>query len=70
MAGTSTAEFTFQPDGNGPNVGTKVTWAMFGENNFIAKAFCLVMNQDKMIGGYFDKGLQNLKRVSESAPAQ
>jgi len=69
MAGTSTAEFTFKPDGSGTNVKTNVTWAMFGDNNFIAKAFCLFFNQDRMIGGYFEKGLQNLKRVAE-APTQ
>lgn len=64
MAGTSTTEFTFKPDGNG----TDVTWAMSGHNNFIAKAFCLFFNQDRMIGDYFDKGLQNLKRVAEATP--
>ncbi len=74
MAGTSTAEFTFKPEGNstnvGTNVGTNVTWAMSGENNFIGKAFCLFVNQDRMIGDYFEKGLQNLKRVSEAAAPQ
>src|SRR5262249_53700016 len=63
MAGTSTAEFTFKPEGDR----TAVTWAMFGQNNFVARAICLFMNQDKMLGGYFEKGLENLKAVTEAA---
>jgi hypothetical protein len=27
----------------------------------------LFMNQDKMLGGYFEKGLENLKAVTEAA---
>src|SRR5881296_908759 len=41
MAGTSTAEFTFRPEGDR----TAVTWAMFGQNNFLSRAICLFMNQ-------------------------
>src|SRR5262245_39886913 len=62
MAGTSTAEFTFKPEGDR----TGITWAMSGQNNFISKAICLFMNQDKMVGGYFEKGLENLKAVTEA----
>ena len=64
MAGVSTAEFTFKPQGNQ----TEVTWAMTGKNNFIAKAMCMFMSMDKMIGGQFEKGLQNMKTVVETAP--
>jgi hypothetical protein len=63
MAGTSTAEFTFKPEGDR----TAVTWAMFGQNNFVSRAICLFMNQDKMLGGYFEKGLENLRAVAEAA---
>lgn len=63
MAGTSDAEFTFKPQGNQ----TEVTWAMSGKNNFMAKAFCLFMNMDKMIGGQFEKGLADLKTIAEQA---
>jgi uncharacterized protein YndB with AHSA1/START domain len=63
MAGTSTAEFTFRPEGNR----TAVTWAMFGQNNFLSRAICLFMNQDKMIGDHFEKGLENLKALTETA---
>jgi uncharacterized protein YndB with AHSA1/START domain len=64
FAGTSTAEFTFKPEG----YQTAVTWSMAGENNFIAKAMHLFMNMDKMIGGQFDKGLASMKSVAETAP--
>ena len=60
---TNSAEFTFKPEGNR----TAVTWSMEGKNNFIAKAVCLFMNMDKMVGGDFEKGLASLKSVSESA---
>lgn len=61
MAGTSDAEFTFKPEGNQ----TTVTWTMTGKNNFIAKAMCLVMNMDKMVGGQFEQGLAAMKTIAE-----
>ena len=64
MAGVSPTEFTFKPDGNQ----TVVTWTMTGKNNFIAKAVCLFMNMDKMIGGQFEKGLAAMKAIAEAAP--
>jgi len=63
MAGVSTAEFTFKPEGSQ----TSVTWSMTGKNNFIAKAFCMFVSMDKMIGGQFEKGLADLKSVAEAA---
>jgi hypothetical protein len=63
MAGESLAEFTFRPEGDR----TAVTWSMSGRNNFIAKAMCLVMNMDKMIGGQFEKGLAQMKAAAEAA---
>lgn len=62
MEGTSDVEFSFKPQGGDQ---TAVTWSMSGRNNFIGKAICLFMNQDKMLGGYFEKGLANLKAVVE-----
>jgi hypothetical protein len=62
FAGTSTAEFHFQPQGEQ----TTVTWSMSGENNFVSKAFCLFMNMDQMVGGEFEKGLTQLKAVTEA----
>ena len=58
---TASGEFTLKPQGNQ----TVVTWALFGENNFISKAFCLFMNQDKMIGEPFERGLADLKATVE-----
>jgi len=62
MAGTNTAEFTFKPEGKQ----TTVTWSMEGKNNFMAKAFGLFVNCDKMVGGQFEKGLESMKSLAES----
>src|SRR5467141_1868042 len=66
FAATNTAEFTFKPEANQ----TVVTWSMFGEKNFMAKAIHLFMNMDKMIGGQFEKGLAEMKSVVEPSPKQ
>ena len=65
FAGTSTAEFTFQPESDQ----TVVTWSMFGKNNFVGKAISLFMNCDKMVGGDLEKGLASLKAIVEAKPA-
>ncbi len=59
---TNTAEFTFKPQANGQ---TEVSWAMYGEQGFVGKAFSLLMNCEKMIGDQFAKGLASMKQVSE-----
>jgi uncharacterized protein YndB with AHSA1/START domain len=64
FAGTSTTEFTFQPDSGG----TRVTWTMSGENNFIGKAISLVMDCDKMMGAQFEQGLDNMKQAVAARP--
>jgi hypothetical protein len=46
--------------------GTRVTWAMAGENDFMAKAFSLFMDVDKVVGADFEKGLAQLKAVAEA----
>ena len=63
FAATTATVFTFKPQGNQ----TAVTWTMDGENNFIGKAFGLVMNMDKTVGGDFDKGLAQMKTLAEKA---
>jgi len=63
FAVTNTAEFTFTPRG----VQTAVTWSMSGRQNFMAKAFCMFMSMDKMVGGEFEKGLAQMKSMAESA---
>ncbi len=62
---TNAAKFTFIPTPGG----TTVTWSMDGRRNFMMKAFCLVLNMDKMVGGQFAEGLASLKKVAEGAPA-
>ncbi len=63
FATTSTAEFTFKPEGDH----TLVTWSMTGQNNFIAKAVHLFMDMDTMVGGQFENGLAQMKSVAEAA---
>lgn len=63
---TSTAEFTFEPQGRQ----TIVTWSLSGKNSVMGKAMGLFINMDKMIGGDFEKGLADLKQVVEAAPTE
>ena len=63
MSATSEMEFTFKPQGNQ----TQVTVTVTGEKNFMAKAFCLFMSMDNMIGGKFEKAFANLKAIAESS---
>ena len=62
MSGSSEMEFTYKPQGNQ----TEVTMTVTGEKNFMAKAFCLFVSMDKMIGGKFEKALADLKAIVES----
>ncbi|WP_437537621.1 SRPBCC family protein [Sorangium sp. So ce726] len=62
---TNTALFTFVPAPSG----TKVTWAMEGENGFLGKAFGMFMDMDKMVGADFEKGLGAMKQIVESKAA-
>lgn len=62
MAGTSNAQFSFEPEGES----TKVTWAMTGENNFIGRAMCMIMDMDEMVGSKFEEGLASMKKAVES----
>ncbi len=63
MVATHWATFTFAPVPEG----TKVTWAIDGENDFAGKAFSLFVNMDTMLGAYFERGLATLKTEAESA---
>jgi Polyketide cyclase / dehydrase and lipid transport len=60
---TNTTQFDFAPRGSG----TEVTWAMSGHNNFMAKAFSLVMSMEKMVGPDFERGLANLDAATAAA---
>jgi hypothetical protein len=62
MEDTAITEFQLQPADDG----TKVTWSMDGQNNFVSKAFCLlVMDMEKMIGDKYEEGLARMKKVVE-----
>ena len=63
-ASTSDVRFTIVPEAEG----TKVTWAMDGTNDMMAKVMTLFMDMDAMLGKDFNEGLANLKRVAESEP--
>lgn len=60
--GTNTAEFSFKPQGDQ----TVVTWSMSGKCNFVTKAIGIFMDCDKMVGPQFEKGLADLKGLSEA----
>ena len=49
-----------QPQGDG----TRVSWIMEGENDFVSKMFAVFMDMEEMIGKDFDKGLANLERAA------
>lgn len=65
MAATHRIEFTLEP----VRGGTSLTWAMSGRNGFLGKAVSLFVGMDRMVGGEFEKGLADLKRISEAHPA-
>ena len=66
MEGVSTVDFTFRAEGDK----TKVTWAMYGKNNFMGKVMSMFMDCEKMCGPEFEKGLADLEKVVASAPAK
>ena len=63
FASQSDTSFTVAPSGTDR---ARVTWVMEGHNNFVGKAFGLVMDMDKMIGSDFDKGLAQLGAVASA----
>lgn len=62
MTATNTSSFTLKQSGGT----TAVTWAMEGNNDFVAKAFSTFVDMDKMIGSDFEKGLKSLKELAEA----
>jgi uncharacterized protein YndB with AHSA1/START domain len=64
MEATNIVEFTLVPAADGA---TDVTWAMHGEQPFLAKVVATFMDCEKMVGDEFEKGLANLKRKAEAA---
>ena len=62
FASSSLTTFTFKPEAEG----VQVTWEMSGEDDFMGKAFCLVVDRDAMLGKDFDKGLAAMKTLAEA----
>jgi len=62
---TCAVRFTIAPDGQG----SRVTWGIDGNNNYMSKVMGLFVSMDSMMGKDFESGLANLKQVAEAAPA-
>ncbi|MFD0988174.1 SRPBCC family protein [Methyloligella solikamskensis] len=61
MAGHSTVDYILQPaDG-----GTKMTWAMYGPQPYLAKLMSVFIDCEKMVTENFEQGFVNLKREVE-----
>ncbi len=54
-------DFTFVPKGDK----TEVTWSMYGTKEFLGKVMGVVFDMEVMVGGNYEIGLANLKRVVE-----
>lgn len=55
-------EFRLVPEG----AGTRVSWAMSGQQPLLAKAMTMFFDCDRMVGGQFEKGLAKLKAQAEA----
>jgi len=55
-------EFTLEPKDDS----TDVVWAMHGPMPFMSKLMTVFFNQDRMVGGEFEKGLANMKAAAET----
>jgi uncharacterized protein YndB with AHSA1/START domain len=58
--------FTIQPEG----AGSLVTWSMTGKKTLMTKAMGIFTSMDKMVGPDFERGLAQLKSVSEHPAAE
>lgn len=63
FAAKNKSSFLFAPEGDG----TRVTWAMEGENGFMMKLVGLFLDMDGAVGKDFEKGLASLESVSQEA---
>ncbi len=66
FASRADTAFELTPDGEA----TRVTWTMKGNMGFMEKAVGIFMDMDGMIGKDFEKGLAQLKAVSEAEAAR
>lgn len=61
MEGHNTVVFALQTNGDA----TEVSWTMTGPHPYLNRIFGTIFNMDKMIGGTFESGLADLKRIAE-----
>lgn len=61
--GGTNSDFSFTPKGDE----TDVTWTMHGTHNFMEKAFTVIFDGLGMMGNDIDKGLSQLKSMSEGS---
>ena len=61
--GGTNSDFSFTPKGDE----TDVTWTMHGTHTFMEKAFTVIFDGVGMMGNDIDKGLSQLKSVSEGS---
>ena len=57
----NTVNFMLEPQGSA----TRVTWAMRGQQPYMAKLMSTFINCDKMVGSQFEEGLAKLKAIAE-----
>ena len=62
FAATNAIAFTVKPSAGG----VTVTWEMRGDQTLVGKAISLFVKMDTMIGKDFEKGLADLKQLSEA----
>jgi Polyketide cyclase / dehydrase and lipid transport len=63
MKAVNTTDFALIAQGSS----TTLTQAMYGKNTLMGKIFGLFMNMEKMIGPQFEKGLADIKKISEAS---
>jgi hypothetical protein len=63
---TNQTSLAIVPEGGG----SQVVWTMRGQRDFKMKAASLFMDMDKMVGGDFERGLQELKKLAEAEAAR
>jgi len=65
MEGHNNVVFALQTDGDA----TDVSWTMTGPYPYLNRIFGALFSMDKIIGGTFDSGLADLKRMAEKGLA-
>lgn len=63
MEGRSVAEYAVTPRGADA---CEVRWSIAGPSPLLSRVMCVFMDMDKMIGGEFEKGLADLKKLAEA----